>query len=127
MKEYFGWVRASDMAAVYVHLSGRDVDNAILKVYGMNQNSNNKEESVLKPKDCPRCNETNQATNKFCFKCGMPLDRQTIVDLVERDAQRKQADKLLDELIKDAEFRELLVKKIKELTRGEVTFACGDA
>lgn len=34
MKEYFGWVQGSDMASVYVHLSGRDVDNAILDVYG---------------------------------------------------------------------------------------------
>ncbi len=35
MKEYFGWVQDSDMASVYVHLSGRDVDRAILKIYGM--------------------------------------------------------------------------------------------
>jgi integrase/recombinase XerD len=117
MKEYFGWVRASDMAAVYVHLSGRDVDNAILKVYGMNQNDNGKDETPLKPKNCPRCAETNPPTNKFCFKCGMPLDRQTIVDLVEKDLQRKEADKLLDELIKDHEFREVLIRKIKEIRK----------
>jgi integrase/recombinase XerD len=118
MKEYFGWVRASDMASIYVHLSGRDVDNAILKVYGMNQNTNNKEESVLRPKDCPRCNETNQATNKFCFKCGMPLDKETIVSLVEKDLQRKEADSLLDELIKDEEFREVLKRKIRQIYAG---------
>ncbi|MBI5051296.1 tyrosine-type recombinase/integrase, partial [Candidatus Micrarchaeota archaeon] len=29
MKEYFGWVQGSDMAATYVHLSGRDVDIAL--------------------------------------------------------------------------------------------------
>jgi len=115
MKEYFGWVQASDMAAVYVHLSGRDVDNAILKVHGMNQNSNNKEESLLKPKDCPRCNETNQTTNKFCFKCGMPLDKETILNLVEKDLQRKEADRLMDKLIKDEEFREILERKIREI------------
>jgi integrase/recombinase XerD len=34
MKEYFGWTQASDMAAVYVHLSGRDVDSALLKLAG---------------------------------------------------------------------------------------------
>jgi site-specific recombinase XerD len=36
MKEYFGWTQASDMAAVYVHLSGRDVDSALLKLAGKN-------------------------------------------------------------------------------------------
>jgi len=115
MKEYFGWVQASDMASVYVHLSGRDVDSAILKVYGMSQNGNNKEESVLKPKKCSRCDETNPATNKFCFKCGMPLDKETIVKLVEKDLQRKEADKLLDELIRDDEFRRVLISKIQEI------------
>lgn len=35
MKEFFGWQQDSKMAAVYVHLSGRDVDNALLKVYGI--------------------------------------------------------------------------------------------
>ena len=28
MKEYLGWVGDSKMAATYVHLSGRNVDNA---------------------------------------------------------------------------------------------------
>lgn len=106
------------MASIYVHLSGRDVDNAILKVYGMNQNENDKEESALKPKDCPRCSEYNQATNKFCFKCGMPLDKETMLRLVEKDLQRREADKLLDELIKDNEFREILIRKITEIKKG---------
>ena len=32
MKEYFGWTQSSDMAATYVHLSGRDVDDTLLKI-----------------------------------------------------------------------------------------------
>lgn len=104
------------MGSIYVHLSGRDVDNAILKVYRMDQNDNNTERSVLKPKDCPRCGETNPATNKFCLKSGMPLDKETIVRLVEKDLQRKEADRLLDELIKDSEFKEMLIKKIEKIT-----------
>lgn len=35
MNLYFGWVQGSDMPAVYVHLSGRDVDDAILKANGV--------------------------------------------------------------------------------------------
>ncbi len=111
MKKYFGWVQASDMASIYVHLSGRDVDNAILKVYGLSQNNNGKEETPLKPKGCPGCDETNPATNKFCFKCGMPLDKETIVNLVEKDLQRKEADNLLDALIKVGGAREVQFMK----------------
>lgn len=36
MNQYFGWVQGSDMPAVYVHLSGRDVDDAVLKANGVN-------------------------------------------------------------------------------------------
>ena len=34
MCEYLGWVQGSDMPRVYVHLSGRDVDEAILEMNG---------------------------------------------------------------------------------------------
>jgi len=35
MNIYFGWAQGSDMHGVYVHLSGRDVNDAILKVNGV--------------------------------------------------------------------------------------------
>jgi integrase len=35
MKEYLGWTQDSNMASVYVHLSGRDIDNALLRVNGL--------------------------------------------------------------------------------------------
>ena len=42
MKEHFGWVQGSEMAATYVHLSGRDVDNALLKLQGWHNLRNRK-------------------------------------------------------------------------------------
>jgi len=116
MREYFGWVRTSDMAAIYVHLSGRDVDQAILKIHGIT-NNDDKEESKLKPKNCPRCEKVNQATNKFCSRCGMLLDRETMMKIVEMDIERKEADRILDELIKDGEFREMFLRKARELVK----------
>ncbi|KKH50161.1 tyrosine-type recombinase/integrase [Methanosarcina sp. 1.H.A.2.2] len=35
MNAYFGWVQGSDMPSIYVHLSGRDIDDAILKANGV--------------------------------------------------------------------------------------------
>ena len=37
MNQYFGWVQGSDMPSTYVHLSGRDVDSAILSLYGIKE------------------------------------------------------------------------------------------
>ena len=65
------------MAGVYVHMSGRNVDNALLKIYGI-KNDEEKRESIFKPKECPRCQKVNQATNKFCSRCGMKKRRQRL-------------------------------------------------
>lgn len=35
MDEYFGWVQGSKMPSTYVHLSGRDIDKAILRLNGI--------------------------------------------------------------------------------------------
>ena len=35
MNAYFGWVQGSDMPSIYVYLSGRDIDDAILKANGI--------------------------------------------------------------------------------------------
>jgi len=37
MKILFGWAGNSDVPSVYVHLSGRDVEEALLRIYGLSQ------------------------------------------------------------------------------------------
>lgn len=74
MKEYFGWVQSSKMAARYVHLSGKHVDNAILRMHGLVQED--KEEDILKREPCPRCKELNDVNNEYCAKCWLPLSAE---------------------------------------------------
>ena len=40
MNQYFGWIQGSKMASTYVHLSGRDLDNALLEFNGMEVSKN---------------------------------------------------------------------------------------
>jgi len=115
MKEFFGWVQSSDMASVYVHLSGRDVDKAILNTYGFEINDKQKEESKLKPKPCTRCQEVNEATNKFCKRCGTVLDKEKADEIFTSELDRKQVDGWMDELVKDKEFWNMLITKIQEM------------
>ncbi|MBW2965283.1 tyrosine-type recombinase/integrase, partial [Candidatus Woesearchaeota archaeon] len=35
MNQYFGWIQGSDMPSTYVHMSGREVDDAILAMNGL--------------------------------------------------------------------------------------------
>jgi len=112
MKELFGWTKDSDMASVYVHLSGRDVDRALLKTHGIKMEDTQEEKSLLLPKQCKRCQDVNPATNKFCRVCGLPLDDKIADQIVINELKRRQADEVLDRLMKDNEFREFLKRKI---------------
>lgn len=67
MKQYFGWVQGSNMATTYVHLSGRDVDNALLKLQGIDTPEKTKE-TRLRVVTCARCERKNSSTSKFCMK-----------------------------------------------------------
>jgi site-specific recombinase XerD/phage FluMu protein Com len=84
LKEMFGWTQGSNMAAIYVHMSGRDTDNAILKLNGLGSDERKNEESMLKPVKCPRCEFVNGATSKFCNRCAAPLNIQTALSIEEK-------------------------------------------
>jgi len=109
MNQIFGWKQGSEMPSIYVHLSGRDVDDAILGVYGLKKVKD--EKPKLTPKICPRCGYSNVYDAKFCSRCGLALDIEVAAQIEEA---RKKTDNVMDILMKDDEFRELLMKKLKE-------------
>ncbi len=82
MREFFGWGKDSEMPAVYVHLSGRDVDDSVLAIYDIKE-AKRSQEPVIKTWDCQRCNEANDPASRFCKKCGMPFDERYDVDKLE--------------------------------------------
>jgi site-specific recombinase XerD len=99
MKEHFGWTQSSDMASIYVHLAGRDVDKALLKAYGVVMEEE-KEEKVELTRICPRCGEVAAASAKFCPRCSLALDVEAIIQVEEA---RKVGDQIMEELIQDPE------------------------
>lgn len=106
LKSYVGWTAGSDMAKIYVHLSGKDVDNAILRMNGIEIDDTHTD--GLKIGRCPRCKDLNPETSLFCGKCGMPLKdeiKQKInADMAEIDLEIMRAvasnPAILDELAK---------------------------
>ena len=111
MKEYFGWVQASDMASVYVHLSGRNVDDAMLALQGLKKPESDKEDT-LKLCFCPRCKEKNSPIAKFCLRCGSPMQTQTMMEV---EHERQVGDEVLNKLMQKQEFKDLMFKMAVEL------------
>ena len=112
LKHLFGWKQSSKMAATYVHLSGRDVDDALLAIYGKKKVVDDNAQGSLTPAVCPRCKESNEYCNVFCKKCGWALNRDAAVKLEER---RKAADEIITDLTKDPETLKLIAGAMAKL------------
>jgi integrase/recombinase XerD len=112
LKEMFGWVQGSDMPSTYVHLSGRDVDTALLKTHGIIVDSNETHSAILTTITCPRCKQKTGPESQFCPSCGLAMSISTALKLED---ERAKYDGLMDKLIVDSEFRALLERKIGDL------------
>jgi integrase/ribosomal protein L37E len=108
MKEYFGWVQASNMASIYVHMSGRDVDDAILKMYGVKKEDGGDSET-FKPILCARCGSSSPPASKICSTCGLGFRPEE-----EKTVERPKAT-VISQLMQDDEFKELMMRKIVEM------------
>ncbi|MEM4819060.1 MAG: tyrosine-type recombinase/integrase [Nanopusillaceae archaeon] len=115
LKVYFGWAKDSRMASVYVHLSGNDVDETLLKAKGIKMEKEVEEQKSF-IRFCYKCNEPNSSLSHFCKKCGSPLDLKIILEL---DEQRKKFEELIRDFLifyaeKDKNFRKIFTHFIKE-------------
>lgn len=111
LKQHFGWTQGSNMASVYVHLSGRDVDHALLELNGINLRKEKQPED-FQAIDCPRCKNKNSPISKFCNCCGLALDIKSAIQL---DEARNRADRLITELIKDPKVIDVLINAIDRI------------
>ncbi len=76
LKEQMGWAQTSKMAGTYVHLSGKNVDDALTELYG---GKKEKRQPALTIKTCPRCDFTNDFNSQHCGRCGTALDLSAVI------------------------------------------------
>jgi len=114
LKVYFGWSGSSRMASTYVHLSGKDVDEALLKLHGLKPKENGETKNIS-VKVCHKCGESNNVLSQFCKKCGFPLDLKTVTEICET---RKKLDEFMFEMLKRiAEKYPEIKKDFKQLVK----------
>ena len=62
------------MGSTYVHLSGKNTDDAVLKMHGLERKE---EVNDMKPTKCNNCNSLNPPGKERCMKCGNELVEET--------------------------------------------------
>lgn len=125
--EWFGWVQGSDVPSKYVHLSGRDIDNAYDQLHGLYEPD--EEEQTPDVVKCPRCQELNEPNAAFCMRCGFALDQKTAAELEDKvDEDMKEDYKQMDpgdvesadlidalgDALEDPEAKAKLLEKLSE-------------
>jgi len=104
-----GW-RTSEPAKTYIHISGMDVEEKMLKKKGLIKGDNQEFFSVI---PCPRCSyRVNPFGAKVCQRCGFPLELKTSMQLEEK---RNKLNAKMDVLFQDKDFMDFLKNKVQQL------------
>ncbi|MEM3488954.1 MAG: hypothetical protein QXO75_04775 [Nitrososphaerota archaeon] len=121
LEAQMGWIHGSKMSHTYVHLSMRDQDNAILKAYGIEVKEGKKIETE-QPMKCPRCGEPNDQVNRFCWKCGMILDKTLTDKKMKEEAKEIESSLLKSQVVDNStkkiiqefplEFKDLIIETV---------------
>ncbi len=114
LEAQMGWVHGSKQSATYVHLSGKQQQKAILKAYGLIDESEKIETGL---KSCPSCSNQIDAKAEYCPFCYTDFPggkERSTAQLRESLLLRQEAmfnDKLF--LLKQ-EFEEAMKKSVNE-------------
>ena len=103
LEAQMGWIPGTKQMATYIHLSGKQTDNAILKAYGIEVQDNGIQEPM--PVKCPRCGEPNPSGGAYCRRCWLPLTIEATLELKEKE----------EHIAKELENKGLIDEKIKAL------------
>jgi integrase/recombinase XerD len=99
----------SDMFQSYAHLTGADVDKAVLELHGIMQKKIKDKDHSLDARECPRCHAIAAPTQNFCGLCATPLTEKAAAT-IEATKARVHADPLYTELLARLERMEAEIK-----------------
>src|SRR5215469_3866592 len=96
LRQYAGWSPGSNMHLKYLHYFGNESSEGILTAYGI-ITKDNQLSNVLRPKQCPNCNEPNKPDSKFCAKCRMVLTYDAYSETLEKQQEKESEVQRLQE------------------------------
>ncbi|MGI0129286.1 MAG: tyrosine-type recombinase/integrase [Thermoplasmata archaeon] len=108
LEKFFGWQPGSPMAKTYVHLSGKEVEDALARAHGIELGKAETPRARL-PRVCARCSTSNEPDGKFCVQCGGPLS----LEGAEERARWKSEEDALADILDDPKVRGFIARRLK--------------
>lgn len=102
---------AHKMLDRYGRIDPHDANEIILKAHGKLRKEDVIAESLTEPQACPRCKADNDSLSRYCRVCGMVLDEEEAVKLMDRDEELRRIQAILDNPDVLAGLRRLREKK----------------
>jgi predicted amidophosphoribosyltransferase len=100
------------MPQKYLHY-GNESSESLLEAYGI-ISKDPQSIDVLKPKQCPNCQEPNKPDSKFCAKCRMVLTYDAYNETVQEKAEKDKEVQTLKEQVSSMQSAQ---KEILELLK----------
>jgi phage FluMu protein Com len=90
MNEIMGWAQGSKMSGVYIHMSGKQTDDALLPaLYGMKVEENKDKQPKMFPIKCPKCQKVNDYNAERCIECNHLLIESHEVVIREKQKENE--------------------------------------
>jgi integrase len=87
LRQFAGWSPGSNMHLKYLHYFGNESNDSILEAYGI-VTKDKQLSDVLKPRQCPNCDEPNKPESRFCNKCRMVLTYDAYNETIEEKQEK---------------------------------------
>jgi integrase len=112
LRQYAGWSVTSNMHRKYVHFSGGEAKNDLLRAKGIIKDEK-QSINILQPMICPSCKESNKPDAQFCYKCNFIMSYSAYQkDREEREKKDQEIHELKEQV---GEIRDLYQRLIKTL------------
>ena len=96
LNSHAGWTQGSAMREKYLHYFSNTSSESILEAYGIVP-TDKKQSDILKPRQCPNCNQSNIPNSKFCSKCRMVLTYDMHAETLELEKKKDYRLQTLEE------------------------------
>jgi hypothetical protein len=96
------------MPQKYLHYFGNEASESLLEAYGI-VTKDHQQKDVLRPKQCPNCNEPNKPDGKFCAKCRMVLTYDAYSETLEAEKQKEDKLSVMEEKFNNMQ---LMIEKL---------------